>query len=206
MLANIFAHVVIDTWFSEVVKIYCRGRVELFRYADDAVICCQYESDAIRIHSALQKRLGKYKLSLNEEKTQLVAFSKEIKQSSFDFLGFTFYIGRSRNGAAIPKLKSSGKRLRAKLSRVNQWARMVRNRYDLLQIWTWFCAKLRGHIQYYGMSHNFEMISTFIYRATRIFFKWINRRSQKKSFNWKKFNLYMELKPLPKARIVHRLF
>ena len=95
VLSNIYAHYAIDTWIEEMVKPTCRGRVALFRYADDAVICCQYATDAERIRRSLVKRLEKFKLRLNEEKTRLVAFDKKamaqgIKQETFDFLGFTF--------------------------------------------------------------------------------------------------------------------
>ena len=210
ILANIFAHHVIDAWFEEVVKSHCKGQVELFRYADDGVICCQYAHDAERIVRALGKRLAKYKLKLNKEKTRIVSFSKRAyrqgdKQGSFDFLGFTFHWGKSRRGAAIPKLQSSGKRLRGKLSRVNQWARSVRNRYKLRDIWRTFCAKLRGHIQYYGVSFNLAYVRKFLHEATRILFKWLNRRSQRRSFNWEKFRLFMQANPLPKTRVCHSL-
>ena len=99
-LANIFAHYVLDQWIEEVVKSHYIGRVEFFGYYDDAVICCRYEEDAIRIRNSLAKRLEKYKLKLNEEKTKMVKFSKAAvsrgkKQGSFDFLGFTFYLGRT---------------------------------------------------------------------------------------------------------------
>src|SRR5215831_13687874 len=77
ILANIFAHHVLDTWFEEVVKAHCRGQVALYRYADDAVICCQYGRDAERILRALRQRLAKYRLRLHEEKTRLVPFSKQ---------------------------------------------------------------------------------------------------------------------------------
>src|SRR5262249_47155403 len=93
ILANIFAHHVLDTWFEEVVKAHCRGQVALYRYADDAVICCQYARDAERILHALQQRLAKYRLRLHEEKTRLVPFSKQAArrgepQGTFEFLGF----------------------------------------------------------------------------------------------------------------------
>ncbi len=127
------------------------------------------------------------------------------KQESFDFLGFTFYLGRSRKGTVIPMLKSCGKRIRAKLMRVNQWARMIRNRYKLKQIWTTYAAKLEGHIQYYGVSFNTVQVKKFIYAATRILFKWLNRRSQRKSFNWEQFNRFIQANPLPKAKICHSL-
>ena len=127
VLANIFAHEVVDVWFEDTVKRCCAGRVELFRYADDLVICCQYARDAERIRRALGQRLAKYHLALNETKTRLVQFGRPKNTDSserggvFDFLGFTFYWGRSRKGYAIPKVKTSGKRLRAKLKRVTAW-------------------------------------------------------------------------------------
>ena len=97
--------------------------------------------------------------------------------------GFTFYWGRSRHGSAIPKVKTSGKRQRAKLKRVNAWAREIRSRYPLKQIGEMFRLKLQGHIQYYGVSFNMKAIQTFLKLATRVLFKWLNRRSQRKSFN-----------------------
>lgn len=211
ILSNIFAHYVIDTWFEDTVKTHCRGKVELFRYCDDAVICCQYASDAVRVKEALTNRLAKYKLKLNEEKTKLVEFSKESyaqgdKQGSFDFLGFTFYWGKSRNNKPLPKVKSSGKRMRGKLKIVNGWAKAVRNKYRLHEIWDRFRIKLTGHIRYYGVSFNIGGIKRFMHRAIRILFKWLNRRSQKRSFTWEKFEQFMREFPPPKIKVWHALF
>ena len=210
ILANIFAHYAIDTWIEEMVKPACKGGVALFRYADDGVICCQYEADAIRVKEALGKRLGKFKLQLNEEKTKLVPFTKKeaargVRQGSFDFLGFTFYWGKSQSGWTIPKLKTKAKAMKTKLKRVNEWARQVRNEKPQKEIWKIFKAKMRGHIQYYGVSHNIEKVNTFLYMATKILFKWLNRRSQRKSYTWEKFQLFMRADPLPTGKIVHQL-
>jgi group II intron reverse transcriptase/maturase len=211
ILANIFAHYVIDKWIEEMVKPACKGIVTLFRYCDDAVICCQYEADAIRIRQALGKRLGKFNLQLNEDKTKLVAFDKRAvalgsEQGMFDFLGFTFFWGRSRVGRVVPKLKTRAKTVRAKLKKVAEWARRIRNQYPLREIWKVFRAKLRGHVQYYGVSHNSAQVKDFLHQATRVVFKWLNRRSQRKSFTWEKFNLFIGSNPLPRALVVHRLF
>lgn len=211
VLANVFAHYVIDRWFETTVKQHCRGRVALFRYADDAVIGCQYAQDAERIKAALSKRLAKYGLALNEQKTQLVRFSKQGKRhgektGSFDFLGFTFYLGRSRRGFIIPKLKTSGKRQRGKLKQLGEWARRVRNALPLKQIWALFQAKLRGHIQYYGVSSNYRALERFIYRAERILFRHLNRRSQRRSFNWEQFERFRNVFPLPAPVIHHALY
>jgi len=211
VISNIVAHYVIDTWLEETVKPLTNGVVKAFRYADDLVICCRYEEDAKRIKRVLGKRLAKFKLELNEEKTSMVNFSKNhfrrgIKQGSFEFLGFRFYLGKTLKGATIPKIKTSGKRFRSKLNNVTAWAKKVRNHIPLGEIWKTFCAKLRGHVQYYGVSFNFKMVSKFLYEAKKIIFKWLNRRSQRKSFDWKKFDLFVKKHPLPTAKIVHRLF
>jgi len=211
VLSNIFAHYAIDTWIEGMVKPACKGTVELFRYADDGVICCQYEADAVRIRQALAKRLEKFKLQLNEEKTKLVPFDKKaaaegVKQGTFDFLGFTFYWGESQSGRIIPKLMTRAKTMKTKLKRVNEWAKQVRNEKPMKDIWQIFKAKLRGHVQYYGVSHNIEKVNTFLFMATKIIFKWLNRRSQRKSFTWEKIRLYMQADPLPQGKIIHKFF
>ena len=67
----------------------------------------EHEEDAQRFMRALPKRLGKYGLRLNQEKTQLLAFGKrrarqDIKtgkrSTTLDFLGLTHYWSRSRKG------------------------------------------------------------------------------------------------------------
>jgi RNA-directed DNA polymerase len=151
VLANIFGHYVIDEWIEKDVKPRCAGMVRLFRYCDDAVICCQNTKDAIRINEALAKRLAKFKVKLNKEKTKMVDYGNQAgKAGAFDFLGFTMYRGLSKKGYSIPKLKTSGKRMRDKLKRVNEWARKVRSIIKLADIWNIFKLKLRGHINYYG--------------------------------------------------------
>jgi group II intron reverse transcriptase/maturase len=211
ILSNIFAHYVLDVWIEEEIKPNSKGRVQIFRYADDAVICCQYEEDALRLREILPKRLGQFKLQLNEEKTKLVEFDKTkasqgIDQGTFDFLGFTFYFGKSRAGRIIPKLKTKAKAINSKLKKVAVWFKQIRNELPLKQIWKTFCAKLRGHIQYYGVSHNIRSVEKFLHETTRIAFKWLNRRSQRNSFTWEKFELFMQKNPLPKGKIVHSLF
>jgi len=208
ILANIYAHYALDDWFNRTVKINCRGRVEIFRYADDAVICCENAKDAERIRAALPKRLSKFKLKLNKDKTKTLVFNRFEKENSqsFDFLGFTFYLGLTKGGKVVPKLKSSGKKLRSKLSRVNGWCKENRNTVPLPELWESFCRKLAGHVQYYGISFNSKTVQGFILKSVKMFFKWINRRSQRKSMTFEKFALFMLRFPPPKAKIYHRLF
>jgi len=211
IIANIFLHEVVGKWMEETVKSHCAGEVKMFVYADDIVICCQSQKDAVRIKTALGRRLAKYGLKINEDKTELVNFSLRkkrhgIAQETFTFLGFTFYIGKSRKGYYLVKLKTEGKRLSRKLKAVNDWARAMRNRIPLKKITKKAFAKLRGHIQYYGVSHNYVEVSKFVYQVKRILFKWLNRRSQRKSFTWEKFEMFLARENFPEARICHKLF
>lgn len=211
ILSNIFAHYVLDTWIEEVVKPHCKGKVALIRYADDAVICCEKKEEAIKIKKALAQRLAKYKLQLNEEKTKLVAFSKRkaslgIKQGTFDFLGFTFYLGYSQGKRVIPKLKTRSKTFRAKFKKVKEWVKQERHSMPMKDLWKKFCKKLEGHVGYYGVSHNSLAVQIFLQLSGKIFYKWMNRRSQKKSFDWEKFNQFIKQFPMPRVRIIHSLF
>ena len=211
VLANIYAHHVIDEWICDMIRPHLTGNVRLFRYADDAIIWCECAEDATRIRSALGKRLARFNLHLNEEKTKLVPFSKRKaakgeKQGTFEFLGFMCYWGKSRNGRIVPKLKTVRKRLRSKLVKVSEWVKSHRHKMKLVLLWKRFCRKLTGHCQYYGISHNYNEISLFFKEAVRIFFKWINRRSQKHSFNWEGFKDFLRKHPPPRPKIIHKLF
>ena len=211
IISNVFAHYAIDSWIENTVKPQSKGSVFLVRYADDAVICCQYNEDAIRIKRELGIRLAKFKLYMNEEKTKLVPFDKKlaqngIKQGTFDFLGFTFYLGTSQKGRIIPKVKTKSKAMSAKLKKMTEWIVKVKDCLPLREIWKTFRAKIRGHIQYYGVTFNTREVNNFVYESKRIVFKWLNRRSQRKSLNWKKFSMYCKEFPLPKVEVKVKLF
>jgi len=103
-------------------------------------------------------------------------------------------------------VKTRGKTIRAKLKKVNVWAKEIRNKYTLNNIMKKAAVKLRGHIEYYGVSHNLANVSLFVRRVRHILFKWLNRRSQRKSFTWEQFQLYMDRVKFPKAMICYPLF
>lgn len=211
ILANIVAHYVIDEWFEKIVKKHTRRAVSMVRYADDLVICCQYTSDAYRIRQALQRRLTKFGLQLNEDKTKLVKFSKQAasqgrKQETFDFLGFTIYVGKTRQGKCCIKVKTSRKRMKSKLVKVKEWMKKYRHKGTLKELWDIFRIKLKGHIQYYGVSFNIHYVQRFVIRAQYIFFKWVNRRGGRgKSINWGNFMKFINQYPPPKAVVCHSL-
>jgi group II intron reverse transcriptase/maturase len=215
VLANIYLHYVLDLWIERKVKEESRGYVEMVRYADDFVICVQYKDDAERILSEVRGRLAEFGLELAEEKTRRIEFGRYARQNakakgrkpeSFDFLGFTYYIGKTRGGAFKVGMKTSRKKLNAKLKEMTQWIKTVRNLLPLKDLWKTLKAKLSGHFQYFGVSGNYREIRTYHNRVLAIILKWLNKRSQKKSFSWKTYGKYLEKYPLPKPQIHHDFY
>jgi hypothetical protein len=159
MIANVFLDFVLDQWFVTVVKSHCQGYCNLIRYADDTIAVFELEEDAHRFMRVLPRRLEKFGLHLNEEKTCLLRFGKRHarqaleqgqRPSTFDFLGLTHYWGFSRNGYVRLKRKTSKKRFRRALKELSQWLRQVRNVQPLPQIWREVAQKMRGHFNYFG--------------------------------------------------------
>lgn len=215
ILANIYLHYILDLWFTKVVKKNSRGYVELVRYADDFVICVQYREEAQIILKQLKERFAKFGLELSEEKTHILEFGRYahinaikrgMKAETFTFLGFTHYCDKSRKGNFKVGRRTDKKKFSVKLKEINKWLKAIRN---MLKAKDWIptlCAKLRGHYQYYGVSGNFTGIRRFYYAVIRLFYKWLNRRSQKKSYNWADFLKYKRLCGIPRPKIYHNLY
>jgi RNA-directed DNA polymerase len=213
MLSNIFLHYVLDLWFEKRIKRQVRGACFLVRYADDFVCMVQHRDDAQYIMQALRERFAIFSLELHPEKTRVISFGRFEREhaekqrrrpNTFDFLGFTHYCTRSRCGKFNLGRKSSRKKIRKKLKETKDWLRQVRNVFAVKQWWPILKAKLMGHYQYYGISGNSRAIACFYRLVERMAFKWLNHRSQRKSFNWTSFLTYLKRYPLPRPRIVHK--
>lgn len=215
MLANVFLHYVVDEWFEKEIKPRLKGQAYLVRYCDDFVILVQYKEEAEMILNGLKTRLEVNGLMVNEGKTQAISFGRYEKENAqrqrrkantFDFLGITHYIGTSRLGKFKVGRKTSKKRFRRSCVAMNRWLAEIRNKLPLKEWWKQLSAKVRGHYAYYGISDNSKSINAYHYRVTRMVYKWLNRRSQKKSMSWEGFEKYLKLYPLPKPQIVHRFY
>lgn len=215
LLANIYLHEVLDTWFEHMVKPRLRGPAHLVRYADDFIICFERKDDAERVLAVLPKRFGKYGLMLHPDKTRLVAFERPPRQDqpprtgrpgSFDFLGFTHYWGRSMKGAWVVKRKTAKNRLARAIRRIHVWCK--RNCH--LAIGEQHAAlrqKLTGHYAYYGVTGNGRSLGQFRLQASRAWKRWLCRRSrgnQRKGWEW--YATILRQHPLPAPRIVHSIY
>ncbi|MEA5025952.1 hypothetical protein SDC9_24660 [bioreactor metagenome] len=212
IIANIYMHYTLALWFDKIFKATCRGECGLVIYADDFVATFQYKDEAERFLEAVGKRFQEFGLELEPEKTRLIEFGKFAQESrrrqglrkpeTFDFLGFTHYCSKSQKGYFRVKRKTSKKKMRLRLAEMNIWIKENRH----LPIRTMFAAlnlKLRGHYQYYGVTDNSPSLHTYYFRTIHALFKWLNRRSQKRSYTWEGFNDLLKLFPLalPSVRV-----
>jgi len=206
LLANIFLHEVLDQWFEAEVKPRLDGEAHLVRFADDALLLFQDETDARRVLSVLPKRFGRYGLRLHPEKTRLVPFQRppkgvkkpRNKSGTFDLLGFTHYWGRSRRGNWVVKRKIAKDRMSRATRALDQWCRANRHR-PLLEQWQALVCKLRGLYAYYGVIGSVRKLRMIRYQAARSWRKWLDRRSQKGKMTWEYFQKLLEVFPLPYA-------
>lgn len=214
MLANIVLHYVLDLWFAKRVQPQVRGYCHLVRYADDFLVLVQYRDSADRIERLLWQRFARFGLTLHPQKTRTVSFGRferdragreGRKANTFEFLGLTHYCGLSRRGRFLLGRKTSRKRFARACRQLACWLRDARPLAMKLW-WPQLAAKLRGHYQYYGVSGNSRMIWRFNYVAMRTLHKWLNRRSQCKSFTWRQLTDYLARYPLPCPSIVHRFY
>jgi group II intron reverse transcriptase/maturase len=208
ILANIYLHYALDLWFKEVLRKTLKGYAEIVRYADDFVILVQYKEDCDRIMASLRERLAKFSLELSESKTSTIRFGrtankndKENKPGTFDFLGFTHFCAKTMAGKFKVGRKTSKSRFNRRVKEISEFLRINRNKYKLPELWVNIKQKLLGHYRYYGVSENGRCLYKYKLKVERLLFKWLNRRSQKQSFNWKSFNLYLRKYPLPKPKI-----
>jgi RNA-directed DNA polymerase len=201
ILANIYLHYVLDLWFEKKVKPNCKGEVYLCRYADDFICAFRFKDDAEEFYKALVKRLEKFGLSLSPDKTRIIRFSRFEKGTNyFEFLGFEFRWGTSREGKDMIKRRTSRKKLLSSLIKFTLWCRKCRN-LRLRKIFKQLNVKLRGYYNYYGVIGNFASLQEFFCQAMKILYKWLNRRSQKRSFCYNIFNQIAKFYHIEKPRI-----
>jgi len=216
LLANVYLHHVLDRWFADQVVPCLKGTATLVRYADDAVIVCRRPDDAERLLAVLPKRFGRYGLTLHPAKTRLVRFERPLLWAgkrgddrskdgpgSFDFLGFTYYWRRSRNGNWVVTRKTAKGRLARAIASVTAWCKEHRHE-PLGAQHAALSRKMLGHYAYYGVTGNSRSIGCFARQTERAWHYWVARRSNSGRHTWQWFNQLLRRQPLPAPRIVHK--
>lgn len=210
LLSNIYLHYVLDLWFSKRVRGQCDGEAHYFRFADDFLACFQYKAEAEQFYRQLKERLDEFGLELAEEKTHCIEFgrfarrdaqARGTKPSEFTFLGFTHYCGKTKEGYFKVKRRTCRKKFGQSLRKFSDWARMARRVLRKGEMIRQARIRMIGTLNYYAITDNTKRCGTYLYRTTQILFKWLNRKSQRKGYNWAQFNQVLDLLDWPVVRV-----
>jgi len=210
LLSNIYLHYVLDLWFSGYISRHSRGEAYYFRFADDFVTCFQYKADAKDYKRYLRDRLKDFSLDLAEEKTRCIEFGRFARENAhkrgqkpkeFTFLGFTHYCGKTKKGYFKVKRRTNRKKLGQSISKFTDWARRSRNVLKKGEMLRRAKCRALGHLNYYAIADNAERCSAYIYHVTRILLKWLNRKSQRKTYTWEGYRQALEWVGWPKPYI-----
>jgi RNA-directed DNA polymerase len=200
----------LDLWFEKRVKPHAKGEAHLFRFADDFLCAFQFKEEAENFERSLKDRLEGFGLEIAPEKTRRMEYGpyavqnakrKDEKRPSFTFLGLTHYCGRTRHGDFKVKRFTSVKKYRAKLREYTVWIKKARGAMPTGELMRRAKARIQGHLNYYAITDNSRMCTLYHYWFTRITFKWLNRRSQRLSYNWEEFNQMLRAVNWPRVRI-----
>jgi len=209
ILANMYMHHVLVLWYKYYYEHRGKGESFLVVYADDFIAGFEHKSEAERYYRELQERLKKFGLEIEESKSRLLEFGRyakerrekrgEGKPETFNFLGFTFYCGETQKGKYCVIPKTNSKKFRMKLKEMNEWLKIHRV-MPIKELIPMLNKKLIGHYRYYGVTYNIRMLVKYHYYTVNMLFKWLNRRSQKKSYTWEQFHMMLTYYPIAQPK------
>lgn len=201
ILANVYLHYVLDLWIEKYIKLRCKGEVYYVIYADDFIVMFQYENEARSFLKVLDKRFKQFDLELENTKTRILPFGRfKGTKESFDFLGFTFYNGKTTTGKYRPVIKSSKKKLKQKRMSVKKWLH-ERMHEPILTTGESIKKKLIGHYAYYGINGNYKAMVCFYKYIKYTWFKVLRKRGQKKPIKYWDFLRIWKFLKIPEAKI-----
>jgi group II intron reverse transcriptase/maturase len=205
VLANIYLHYVLDLWFERVVHPKQQGRCRMIRYADDFVACFEYRHEAEAFEAELRNRLAKFGLEVAADKTKTLRFGHNggPHNGRFDFLGFEFYWEPDRKGRPCVKRRTATKKHLMAMQRIRDWIKKHRAQPQSKLLRT-LRVKLQGTWNYYGLIGNYRRMRLLYKETCRAVYRWLNRRSQRRSLTWPEVDRLLARFQVPPPRIVER--
>lgn len=209
ILSNIYLHYVLDLWFEKRIKKGCRYSAHMVRYADDYACCFESEFEAREFYRLLEERLEKFGLELAKDKSKIIKFGRyaeadvkkdnKSKPKTFDFLGFTHYCSRSKDGKRFRVKRLTSKKKRSlSCKKIKEW--IILNRHER-PIWLFkkLNQKLVGYYNYYGITDNGRAIQRMRRYVQLTLFKALRRRSNRNRLTWESFQCMEQYYTLAKA-------
>jgi group II intron reverse transcriptase/maturase len=209
LLSNIYLHYVLDLWFEKAIKPRLKGECYLIRYIDDFIVCFQHKEDAVRFREVLEKRLAKFALELEPNKTRLVEFGrfaqgstkgKGKKVETIYFLGFTHYCTRNRNGKFTVGRKTEKTRLRRSIKNITEKIKEIRH-WKIIDQVKKINEILRGHYNYYGLGGNLSSLLKVYRRTERMWVKMLSSRSWRGRVKWEKYHEIKKSYPILRPKL-----
>jgi len=150
------------------------------------VLAFQLQQDAVSFYKMLPQRLEKFGLNVAPDKTRLMRFSRfhPGRQRSFVFLGFEFYWSQDRNRKPRLRRRTSRKKQHDSMKVLYDWIKRNRSK-PINEFMKTLKRKLQGFSNYYGLPDNSGSLIVMYGHVIRSMYKWLNRRSQRRSYNWK---------------------
>lgn len=179
LLANLFLHYCMDEW----LRINYPG-CPFARYADDSVIHCRSEAQAVELKQALAERLAACGLELHPDKTKIVYCQDSSRKGKyptiqFDFLGYTFRGRKAKNRQGTyftsfsPAISEKAKvAIREKM---RTWQLPRKQGSDLVKLTGFINPVVRGWINYYGVFHKTELYQV-LGHLNLLLVKWATRK------------------------------
>ncbi len=188
VLANIYLHYALDIWFEKKVKPMVKGRCMLIRYADDFVVAFEHKDAAESFYAELPKRLKKFGLDVAPEKTHLKRFSRTEPGTKhrFQLLGFEFLWEVNLKGGSRLRTRTSPKKEKSAMNEFYHWIKYNRHK-SLREFMPTLRRKLVGFRNYFGLPDNSQSLRRIFNFVLHTMYKWLNRRSQRRSYNWRSF-------------------
>jgi group II intron reverse transcriptase/maturase len=211
LLANIYLHYVLDLWAERWRRREATGDMIIVRYADDIVAGFEHETDARRFLDAIRVRFQEFALSLHPDKTRLIEFGRHAaskrkrdgrgKPETFNFLGFTFICGTSRQGVFQLKRKSRRDRTMTKLHEIKVGLRL-RLHESIPEQGRWLRPIVTGYFAYHAVPTNHRTLVCFRHHVQELWRRTLRRRSQTSSMTWDRIAKIAD-DWLPKPIILH---
>jgi RNA-directed DNA polymerase len=194
LLSNLFLHYVCDRWLQQ----HSPG-TPFERFADDVIVHCRTQREAVEVLDRLRQRFGACGLELHATKTRIVYCKDEQRRlpyphTSFDYLGFRFQARRVMNGrgwffsgfhpAVSPRaLKRMGDVLR-------RWRFQRLSDLSLEDLARWLNPTIRGWINYYGSFYP-GVLSRFLWRLDHRLEKWARKKYRRLRHSRKRAKLWL---------------